>query len=237
MILSEVKWSYLFHRTYFRACLGSFVTIGKNVLIKNSRIIVSPGSKLTIEDNVRIENVDISIVDGILIIGKDTILGNHTNKQQVNIESGQIIIGHHSRISAKRLWIRFGGIVTIGNYTNINEGSEIRCDECVTIGSYNQISYNVNIWDTNTHNILPINERRMQTECYFPYFGKETNKPLTSPVNIGDDCWLSQNVAILKGTDLGDAVIIGYNCIIPGKKIPHNTTVVMDLRLKIIERD
>lgn len=237
MLLSEVKWSYLFHNTYFRACPGSFVSIGKNVKIINSRIIVSSDSRLTIEDNVQIVNMEISIVNGNFFIGKNSILGNTTNIQLVNIESGEIIIGHHSKINAKRIWIRFGGVVTIGNYTNINDGSEIRCDESISIGSYCQISYNVNIWDTNTHNILPVNERRIITEYHFPYFGKETNKPLTARVNIGNDCWLCQNTSILKGTDLGDGVIVGYNCIIPGKKIPNNTTVVMNLTFKVNQRD
>ena len=31
-------------------------------------------------------------------------------------------------------WVRFGGHLIIGRYNCINNGSEIRCDESVTVG-------------------------------------------------------------------------------------------------------
>ena len=63
--------------------------------------------------------------------------------------------------------------VRIGNYNNINERSWLRADEQITIGDYNQISYNVMIWDTNTHNIYTPSKRRELTEKYYPFFGYE----------------------------------------------------------------
>lgn len=236
MILTELKWSFSPKHTYFRVCAGATAKIGKNVTIRNSRIIVTPGSSIEIGDNTCIENTGISVDGGKCVIGDYSLVGNAVERLLLNIEKGEIHIGHHSRISAKRFWVRFGGIVRIGNYTNINSGSEIRCDESVSIGSYNQISFNVNIWDTNTHNILPAKERREIAEKYYPYFGKEISRPVTAPIVIGDDCWLGQGATILKGSNLGDSVIIGYNCTIPGKTIPTNSTVVTDVILKIKER-
>ena len=237
MILTELKWSLLLRYTYFRVCAGATAKIGKNVTIRNSRIIVTSGSIIEIGDNVCIENTDISVDGGKCVIADYSLIGNTEVRPLLNIEKGEIHIGHHSKISAKRFWVRLGGIVHIGNYTNVNGGSEIRCDESITIGSYNQISYNVNIWDTNTHNILPVKERREIAEGYYPYFGKEISRPATSPIVIGDDCWLGQGTTILKGSKLGDGVIVGYNCIIPGISIPSNTTVVTDIKLKIKERN
>lgn len=236
MIVKEIKWSFLPKHTYFRVCVGASAKIGKNVTIRNSRIIVTPGANVEIGDNVCIDNTEISVVRGRCVISDYSLVGNATDHLLLNIEEGEIHIGHHSKISAKRFWVRFGGIVHIGNYTNVNGGSEIRCDESITIGSYNQISYNVNIWDTNTHNILPVKERREIAEKYYPYFGKETTRPVTAPVVIGNDCWLGQNATILKGSILGDGVIVGYNSTIPGKIIPANATVVTDVILKIKER-
>ena len=108
----------------------------------------------------------------------------------------------------------------------------MRCDESISIGSYNQISYDINIWDTNTHNILPVEDRRRVAEEYFPYFGKETEKPITKPVIIGDDCWLGERVSILKGSIIGDEVIVGYNTTITGKNIQSKSTVVSEISLK-----
>lgn len=233
MILKELKWSFLPKHTYFRVCAGATAKIGNNVTIRNSRIVITSGSIIEIGDNVCIENSEIFIVGGKCVIGDYSIVGSMNERLLLNIEEGEIHFGHHSKISAKRFWVRFGGIVCVGSYTNINGGSEVRCDESVSIGSYNQISYNVNIWDTNTHNILPVQERRAVAEKYYPYFGKETSRPATAPIIIGDDCWLGQNASILKGSNLGDGVIVGYNSTIIGKTIPANATVVTDVTLRV----
>lgn len=233
---SQIKWTHLPNHTYFRVCPTANVKIGKKVIIRNSRIIITPGSSIEIGDNVTIENSEISVDHGKCVIGDYSLIGSKESRLLLNIETGAVNIGHHSKISVRRMWIRFGGILSIGDYTNINVGSEIRCDERISIGSYNQISYNVNIWDTNTHSILPMEERRFVTQKYYPYFGKEISRPSTAPITIGDDCWIGQNSSILKGTALGDEVIVGFNTIIPGKIIPSKTTVVSNVDLKTIQR-
>lgn len=234
--LTEIKWSFLFSHSYVRICSGATVHIGQNVSIYNSRIIVAPGSSIWIGDNVSIENTEISVVNGKCRIEDYDIIGSKAHRQLLNIESGEITIGHHSKIDTQRIWVRYNGNVTIGNYTNINSGSEIRCDESVCIGNYNQISFNVKIWDTNTHSILSREKRRERAEKYYPYFGKELSRPKTAPVIIGDDCWLGQNSTLLKGTHLENEVIVGFGCIIVGKYIQSNSTVVQEATLKIRER-
>lgn len=236
MVLTELKWSFLPKQTYFRVCSGAVCKLGRNVTIRNSRIIVTPGSLLEIGNDVCIENTVISVSNGKLTIGDYSLIGDNQNVI-LNIESGEINIGHHTKIAAKRCWVRFGGVLCIGNYTNINAGSEIRCDESITIGNYNQISYGVNIWDTNTHNIYSFRKRRDIAEKYYPYFGKELERPKTKPVIVGDDCWLGEKVSLLKGTSIANGVIVGYNTTLVGKYIPANSTVVTDCALKIFERE
>lgn len=233
-IITEIKWAYLKNHTYFRVCTGAIAKIGKNVIIRNSRIIVTPGSSIVIGNHAVIENTIISVVDGNATIGDYSLIGGTANTL-LNVEKGEIHIGHHSKISARRFWVRFGGVVKIGNYTNINEASEIRCDDNVTIGDYNQISYGVNIWDTNTHSIYSPQKRRELAEKYYPFFGKEVERPKSLPVKVGNDCWLGERVALLKGTTLGDGVIVGYGTIIAGKHIPDGFTVVSESILKLIE--
>ena len=237
MIFSEIKWPYLFKKTYFRICSGSVCNVGHHVSINNSRIIAVNDSIIEIANNVVIDNATIFVDGGKFIIGEHSIIRGDLNPVLINIEEGETHIGHHSKVSAKRFWIRFGGILRIGNYMNINNGSEVRCDESISIGSYNQISYDINIWDTNTHNILPVEDRRRVAEKYFPYFGKETNRPLTKPVVIGDDCWIGERASILKGSIIGNDTIVGYNTLIVGKQIPANSTVVNNIDLQIIQRD
>lgn len=236
-LLKEIKWKYLFTRSYCRVCETGNFFVGKNVSIKKSKIYVYPGSELIIGDSVNIENCVISINKGGLYIKSNSILGIPNVSSLINIEEGKLNIGPFSYVKTNRIWIRFGGICSIGKYTNINRGSEIRCDSSITIGDYNQISYNVNIWDTNTHNILSKNTRRELSEKYFPYLGFEKEKPITAPIIIGNDCWIGQNSTIFKGSIIKDEAILGFGSLITGQTIPEKSTAVNDLSLKIWQRN
>lgn len=189
-----------------------------------------PEASLTIEDGCQLDGVSISIVRGNCTLGQKNILEGVS----INIECGSMCVGHHTKIVCKRIWIRFGGNLNIGHYTNINNGSEIRCDESVSIGSFNQISYNVRIWDTNTHTILSPEDRRKTTIDKFPYFGYEKSRPKTAPVAIGDDCWIGEQAAILKGSSIGSRSIIAFKTIIAGKKIQADSKVITYTKLRII---
>jgi len=220
--------------SYIRVCRNATFEVCENVKIRNSRIIITPGSSMQIGSSVNITNTNISLVDGNLSVGDFSIIGTPIQNVLVNIEKGSIAIGHHTKMTAKRIWIRFNGRLNIGNYTNINYGSEIRCDESINIGSYNQISYDVNIWDTNTHNIYPAEQRKDIAEKYYPYFGKEIERPKTKPITIGDFCWIGERSSILKGTTLGNEVSVGYNTLIAGKTIESGHVVVEKRELKVI---
>lgn len=235
MKIPHFKLDYLFSKTLFRTFPGADVRIGSNVTISHSKIVVSSGAHLTIGSNVIIKNAEIYIEKGSFNMGDYCILqGNSRGANSVFIvNEGTVTIGDHSRLSTDRVWVRFGGNLIIGGYTNINQGSEIRCDERIEIGSYNQISYRVKIWDTNTHTILEKVERRKIAEKYYPYFGYEENRPVTSAVSIGDDCWLGEDTAVLKGTKIGDGSVIGFRTTIAGQTIPSNSRVVQEIKLRI----
>ena len=235
--IKEVKWRYLITGTYCRVCKGGKLSIAEKVALRNSRIYVYPGSELCIHNNAEINHCTISINQGTTTIGSGSIIGKGHRNCLINVENGELSIGSHSFIKTDRIWIRFGGRCSIGNFCNINEGSEIRCDSSVTIGDYNQISYKVNIWDTNTHSIIKKEERRAITEEHFPYFGFEKERPVAAPVKIGDDCWIGQNATILKGSIIQDEVIVGYGCFIAGQTIPTKSTVVNDIQLKTWQRN
>ena len=97
-----------------------------------------------------------------------------------------------------------------------------------------QISYNVNIWDTNTHNVYPSGKRREIAEKYWPYFGKEIERPKTRPIHIGDDCWIGENTSILKGTNLSNNVIVGFGTVLTGVKVEEGKTVMNKVELRIL---
>lgn len=238
MQLFNIHLNYLLRGNYVHAPVSASLSIAPTAFLRNVKIYVSPGAKLEIGEHVNISNALICVERGECVISDECIVAAPTKNQTtlIIINDGYLFVDHHTKLSLERIWIRFGGSVKIGSYTNINGGSEIRCDESVTIGSYNQISYGVRIWDTNTHNILSKEERRKVTEGHFPYFGYESSKPKTSPIKIGDDCWIGERASILKGTRLGDEVIVGYNCLLSGQEVPDKSLAVSKSVLDIKTR-
>ena len=233
-MIPKINIKYLFQGSYIRAIGTSRVKIASSAHIKNCKIYVYPGSELIIGENCDLKNAEIYVNHGSFILDHDCILcGELYDPLSVIVEKGRIDIAHHSKLACRKVWVRFGGKLDIGSYTNVNSGSEIRCDESVKIGSYNQISYNVRIWDTNTHTILPPAERRKVAEEYFPIFGYESQKPVTRHVTIGDDCWIGENAALLKGTSIGNCCIVGYGTFICGKAIDDNSCVINERELDI----
>ncbi len=254
--LFQVKLKYLFSFSIVRIEKGAKLDIGRNVKIKNSFILVKANSSFSMENdstcmnsNILVDSnsffkqgessvisqVDIKLT-GRFDIGTASIIqkGNAIKPLQIIISNSSFILGKYNMIRCDRILVRFGGQIVIGDYTNINEGSELRADEMIRIGNYNQISFNCMIWDTNTHNIYPYQKRRSLTEEKFPNFGYEYEKPKTKPIIIGDDCWIGRDAALLKGAVLGDKCIVGFRTVILGNSVPDNHTIVTDTVSKIL---
>lgn len=235
---------------------GSELKVGNGCKIRQSKIVVKGNYRINMEDNCIISHSSLAFysINGL----RESHIGTHTsfygvqlqaygsfkcggwnifeqknNTPMLTVFNGSLDIGHHNRFM-NRFWIRYHAKVRIGNYNNINEGSWLRADEQIVIGDYNQISYNVMIWDTNTHNIYAPSERRKLAEKYYPFFGYEYEKPPTKPVEIGSDCWIAQNVTLLKGTELGDEVMVGFGTMVVGISIPSKTTIVNQVKYKYV---
>jgi acetyltransferase-like isoleucine patch superfamily enzyme len=196
-----------------------------NSKIINSKIILENDAQLLIGDNVIIDNYTIRIVKGIFTIGDNTqLIGvKNTNSNSVFIDNGTLSISNNCIIQSE-FSIRFGGICEIDCYTGIMYGTEIRCDEQLTIGKYNMISYECMIYDTNTHCTYSFEKRRKMTIENFPYIGLEIEKPETKPVRIGDDCWLGKRSVVLKGVNIGNKSTIATNAVLT-KSCPSDSLV------------
>ena len=239
-IFVELVWKYCFTRSKVHIQMGGIFKADKSVEIKNSFVFVDKKSKLIIQDGVVIDNMFISITNGgVLTIGRNCILrkGRNMRTPEIIIDSGKMELKGNDLIQCDRIWVRWNGSLSIGEYTNINSESEIRCDECIDIGAFSRISYNVRIWDTNTHQILSFDVIKRSTINDYPNVGRETEKPKTKPVCIGQGCWIGEKASIMKGTQLGDEVNVGFNTQIIGKSIPSGCSVVQDLNLKIFKSE
>jgi len=107
-----------------------------------------------------------------------------------------------------------------GSYPKIIIGSNctflyrFQCNsaESVVIGNYVLAASNVLITDSD-HIIEPDG---------MPV--TKNNKFNSRPVRIGNNCWIGQNVVILKGVTIGDNCIIGANSVVT-KDVENNSVV------------
>lgn len=257
--LIKYRLKYLFFGSKVVVEKGGILDISSGVSIRNCQIYVGRNGCLKIErnstisasnfyvagenclasfgSNSAVSNLDLAVWRGRFTLGSSSFFNNGDRISKIRISiDGHCHIGTFNRIRSA-LWVRFGGRLTIGDHNAINEQTDIRCDERVDIGDYNQISYSCTIWDTNTHCIYPAEKRRKITDQQYPDFGLETEKPVTAPVQIGNDCWLGKGVTLLKGSSVGDRSIIGLGTLISGQTIPRDSTVVVKTELRILSAD
>lgn len=237
IIIFQLQYKYLLSGSVVILKKGSRSRIDKNVKISNSKITVTPGSTLEIENGTVI-NKTIIYVEGTLRFAPNCIIENGDSPGKATLliyNGGELQVANNTRLRCK-IWIRYGGKVKIGQYTNINEGTEIRSDEGISIGDYCMISYNCVIWDTNTHNIYPDEQRRKLTTDHFPKFGHEIEKPKTAKIHIGNDCWIGREAVILKGVTIKNSVVIGYRTMLSKGIIEDHKTVVQQVSYKILDK-
>lgn len=108
---------------------------------------------------------------------------------------------------------RYGGKISIGENCGIS-GSTIYSWESIIIGNYTRVGANCKIIDNDFH---PIEQE---------YRKKALNEQYTrrAPIIIGDDCFIGMNSIILKGTTLGNNVIVGAGSVVHGT-FPDNCII------------
>lgn len=108
---------------------------------------------------------------------------------------------------------RYGGQITIGKDCGIS-GSTIYSWKSITIGSNTRVGANCKIIDNDFHPI----------ELKYRHFGLNEEYARRSSIVIGNDCFIGMNSIILKGTVLGNNVVVGAGSVVHGK-FPDNVVI------------
>ena len=205
------------------AIIDSDITIGENCKVvfgKDSRLVRTPFSVTNAST--------VNLGEGAII---DSPVLPHSS---VWVDNGTLRLESRAHVMSTDLLVRFGGVLSIGRYTGIAYGSEIRCEQQVDIGSYGMISYRVCIYDTNTHS-TDWRERRKRIEHCYPQGVYEETKPGTNPVFIGDDVWIGKEVTITKGAKIGNRCIIGIRTTL-GSEVVDDDSIVVAGKPRIISK-
>lgn len=205
---------------------GSELIIEKGVKI-NGRVTITDNCKAVIGANSILENCEIVLKNNTtFILGKNCVIwSDRESGVRIKTNKGNIFISDKVRIESASIVVKFGGVFKMGKFSAIGPGSDIRCEESITMGDYALVSYDVCIYDTNTH---PIDwkERRERVNAGYPIGTWEIERPSTKPITIGNDVWIAKGVTITKGAVVGDRCIVGLRTNMGGMKLQDDVTVV-----------
>lgn len=203
----------------------SSLTIEEDVII-NGDIIIGENCKVIIHKKCVINNYHFNITNhSVVEIGEGCVFGiKGQETPYVNVDNGTFQLAEKAIILAN-ISVRFGGQLLIGKHCGISYGSEIRCEDLIKIGEYVRISYEVCIYDSNTHS-TDWKKRRERIEIGYPHGIWEETKPDTKPIRIGNDVWIGKGATVLKGCIIGNRSIVGIRTVVSNKKILDDCIVV-----------
>jgi acetyltransferase-like isoleucine patch superfamily enzyme len=92
------------------------------------------------------------------------------------------------------------------------------------VGNHVLIAHNVNIVDTNSHEIPHIERAERYIELITKGYPVEKASIQTAPITIEDYVWISFNATILKGVTIGKGAIVAAGAVVT-KDVPPFTIV------------
>jgi acetyltransferase-like isoleucine patch superfamily enzyme len=139
----------------------------------------------------------------------ENISGNRNN----------ITIGKSTLIEGRLLVFKHGGKIAIGSNVYIGAGTNIWSAESITIGNNVLISHNVNVMDTNSHEIDHLERRESYYQQMVGGPSAVKGNVETGKIVIEDDVWISFNAIILKNVTIGKGAVIAAGSIVT-KDVP-----------------
>ena len=196
-------------------------------LAKKCPLRIMPGTKIKGLYKGCIDIQSDNIYKGMIQFGMEQgSYGKRAKKQSVLMFEGNgkiIFTGHADFAATAEVTVYNNAVLKIDDGFFSNSNVVINVTKSVNIGKNAQIGWNVEIIDTDGHDICNMNGEKINTDM---------------PVNIGDDVWIGARAAILKGAKIPDGCIVGYGSLVtkaftdehsviagtPAKKIKDNVT-------------
>lgn len=137
--------------------------------------------------------------------------------------SGTIVFKENATF-AKGISMRIdGGELVVGKNFATNKNCFISCSKSVKIGNDVLLGWNVNVRDSDGHNIYTnvVRDRIINED---------------KAVEIGDNVWIASHTDILKGVEIPSGCIIGYRSCLT-RSISENNCIVAGYPAKIVRKN
>ncbi len=149
-----------------------------------------------------------------VILGAGSLFYEEAEINNIPKDKSKITIGKNTHIRGKLLIFNYGGEIKIGDDCYIGAGTRIWSGKSVIIGNNVLISHDVNIVDTNSHEINHIERANRYKELVINGHWDSQGSIETEPIVIKDDAWISFGASILKGVSVGKGSIIAANSVV-----------------------
>ncbi|KKP40257.1 MAG: nucleotide-diphospho-sugar transferase domain-containing protein [Candidatus Peregrinibacteria bacterium GW2011_GWC2_33_13] len=149
------------------------------------------------------------------IIYKEAKINNLKNDKSL------IIFGENNHVRGELYVFPSGGKITVGNYCYIGENTRIWAFKSIELGDRVLIAHDVNIFDSNTHPLDPIDRHIHFKQITTIGFPQQINNLNEKPVIIEDDVWIGAKAIILPGVRIGEGAIIGAGSVVTKDVKPY----------------
>lgn len=134
-------------------------------------------------------------------------------------KGGKLEIGKNFKMrDGAKIRVRKGAVCKIGKNTSVNCNNVITSREKIIIGNDVQFSPNVQIYD---------HDHEFDIEG-----GIKVGKYKTGSIEIGNNVWIGANTIILRGTKIGDNVVIAAGSIVKDE-VPAGTLFIQKRKNEI----
>ena len=137
--------------------------------------------------------IDGIISTGMIRIGRDWGY-RCKGDTRIRIEGNMLFHGKCEILRGADICVFNNGKLSMGDNVFIGENCLIYCMDNITLGNNTRITYETNIFDTDFHYTVDIENR--------------TIKKLTSPIIIGNNVWIGNRTNIKKSVKLPDYTIV-----------------------------
>ena len=152
-------------------------------------------------------NIQLSITDLGATFYPEAVVSN-------SLDKSTIVVGKGTHIRGMLNIFKYGGRIVIGENCYIGDHTRIWSGESITIGNFVQISHNVNIMDTNAHELDAIERAERWMDLVHNGHWADKGNVHTAPIIIDDYAWISLNAVILKGVTIGKGAIVAAGAVV-----------------------